>query len=90
MPTYEYYELRGLEPQGEMPSGLFRVVTTDDGLYYERVTIDGEWVEDNAMVRYFAGYADEAILITKAEADKFLDYLKSGQARRDKAKEAWK
>ena len=92
MPIYEYYGLRGLgdSAETEMPSGIFRVVRTEDGLWYENITWDGKWRMDNELIRYFAGYGDEAEKITKEKADKFIDYLKSGQAAIDKGNEEWK
>jgi len=90
MPTYEYYELRGLDPQGKMPSGMLRVVKSEDGLWYEKIMLDGKWVVDNELVRYFAGYADDAEKISKEKADEFVAYLRSGQAAIDKVKGEWK
>ena len=74
--TYEYYEVEGLKPVDEMPANVFRVCKSEDGLWYENSTPDGEWVMDNELVRYFAGYADGAIRISKKRADAFIAYLK--------------
>jgi hypothetical protein len=90
MTTYEYYELRGLEPQSEMPSGMFRIAKSEDGLWYERITIDGEWVMDNTLIRYLAGYSDDAYKISKKKADIIIDYFKSGQAAIDKMNGTWR
>ena len=87
---YTYYELRGLGPRHEMPNGMFRVVKTKDGLWHERITLDGKWVEDNNLVGYFAGYDDDAEKISEAKADKFEAYLKSGQGIEDKENGTWK
>lgn len=70
-----------------MPSGMVRIARTEDGLWYERITLNGEWVMDNSLIRYFAGYADEAEKISKKKADKFANYFKSGQVAIDKSKE---
>ena len=88
--TYEYYELRGLDPQGEMPSGLIRKVRSKEGLHFERITLGGEWEVDNGLIRYFAGYNDDAERVSKKEADKFIEYLQSGQAVIDKSRGEWK
>ena len=86
---YTYYELRGLDPQSKMPNGMFRIVETDNKLWYERITLDGRWIEDNTLVRYIAGYADDAEKISKIKADKFEAYLKSGQGITDKNNNTW-
>lgn len=89
--TYKYYELRGLgDDKDEMPSGLFRVVRSEDGLWYEKITLDGNWVEDNSLIRHLAGYSDEAEETTKKKADEFVAYLRSGQAAIDKSKGTWR
>ena len=87
--TTEYYELRGLDPQSKMPSGMFRIIETNTKLWYERITLDGRWVMDNTLVRYIAGYTNEAEKISKAKADKFEAYLKSGQGIIDKENNTW-
>ena len=90
MITYEYYELRGLDPQGEMPSGMFRVAETEKELWYEIVTMEGQWIMDNECVRYFSGHADNAMKTSKKKADSFVEYLKSGEAATDKSKGKWR
>ena len=90
MPTYEYYGTRGLGPKHKMPAGVFRIVKTEDELWYEQVTMEGEWLMDNELVRYIAGYADDAEPISKKLADEFIAYLKSGQAVIDKENGTWK
>ncbi len=90
MPTYEYYEMRGLGPQSEMPAGILRIAKSKDGLWYERPTWNGEWIMDNELVRYFAGYADEAERTSEKKAKEFIAYLRSGQAAIDKSNGTWK
>jgi hypothetical protein len=90
--TYKYYELRGLGESAntEMPSGMFRVAESEDGLWYERITLDGNWEMDNSLVRHVAGYSDEAEEITSKRANKIEAYFKSGQASIDKSKGTWR
>jgi len=90
--TYKYYELRGLGESAttEMPSGMFRIVETEDGLWYERITLEGQWEMDNSLVRHVAGYSDEATEITKRKADKIEAYFTSGQAAIDKNNGTWR
>jgi hypothetical protein len=92
MATYKYYELRGLGESAttKMPSGMFRVVESEDGLWYERITLEGNWVVDNSLVRHVAGYSDEAQEITKKRAAKIETYFASGQAAIDKSKGTWR
>lgn len=92
MTTYTYYELRGLGESAttKMPSGMLRVGESEDGLWYERVTLEGNWVVDNSLVRHFSGDSDEAEKTTKKKADAFVDYLRSGQASIDKARGLWR
>ena len=92
MPTYEYYELRGVGPlsKKEMPSGMFRIVKTANGQHYERITLNGQWKMDNTLVACVAGYSDDATKISKKKAEKFIKYLKSGQAAKDKRKGTWR
>jgi hypothetical protein len=92
MPTYKYYELRGLGRSAttEMPSGMFREVESDGKLWYERITLYGEWVGDNSLIRHIAGYSDEAEEITKKRAKEIEDYFTSGQAAEDKRNGAWR
>jgi len=89
MKIYEYYELRGLDKQQSMPSGMFRVVRTKTGLWYERITLEGKWVIDNELVAYLFGHNDNAEKITKKKALVFEKYLKSGKGAKDKAKGKW-
>jgi hypothetical protein len=90
MPSYKYYELRGLGESSntKMPSGMFRIAETEDGLWYERITLDGNWEMDNSLVRHVAGYSDEAEEITKRRAAKIEAYFTSGQAAENKSKRA--
>jgi hypothetical protein len=85
----DYYELRGVEWPHKFPSGMFRVVTTDEGMSFERVDLHGKWVWDPDLARHLGGYDDTAEPITEKEAKAFLDYLRSGQALRDKKKGSW-
>jgi hypothetical protein len=90
MPSYKYYELRGLGRSAttKMPSGMFREVESDGKLWYERITLDGKWVGDNSLIRHIAGYSDEAEEITKRRAAKIEAYFTSGQAAENKSKRA--
>ena len=92
MPSYTYYELRGLGASAttKMPSGMLRVAETKDELWYERVTLDGNWIVDNSLVRHFSGDSDEAEKTTQKKADAFVAYLRSGQAAIDKSKGTWR
>jgi hypothetical protein len=92
MPSYKYYELRGLGESAntKMPSGMFRIAEIEDGLWYERITLEGQWVVDNELVRHVAGYSDEAEEITKKRADKIEAYFTSGQAAIDKSQGTWR
>ena len=92
MTTYEYYELRGLgeSSRTKMPSGMFRIAKSEDGLWYERITLDGNWVVDNSLSRHIVGDSDEAEKITQKKADAFANYLRSGQAAIDKSKGTWR
>ena len=73
-----------------MPSGLFRVARSEDGLWYEYITLEGNWVEDSSLIRHLAGYSDEAEETTQKKADEFVNYLRSGQAAIDKARGTWR
>jgi hypothetical protein len=69
---------------------MFRVVKTENDLLYEKVTLEGIWVEDSSLIRHLAGYSDEAKKISEKKADEFLAYLRSGQAAIDKARGSWR
>ena len=84
--TYEYYKIVGLGPKRKMPGGLIREARDEDGLWYEHITLEGDWLEDSNLIRYFAGYTDEAELVTKKEANTIIEYFKSGKAAIDKEK----
>jgi hypothetical protein len=90
--TYIYYELRGLgeSARTKMPSGMLRIGESEDGLWYERITLDGNWVMDNSLARHFSGDSDEAEETTQKKADAFVNYLRSGQAAIDKARGTWR
>lgn len=83
--TYEYYGLRGpTEGANKFPSGMFRVIRTPKSMLLERVTIDGKWVADASLYRHFSGDSDDAVPMTKKQAEEYLAYLQSGEAAKKK------
>ncbi len=60
----KYFATVGNGDTPENPGGVFRERTQPGERYLEYMTLDGEWISDPALVRYFAGYADEAEPIT--------------------------
>ena len=72
----QYYALRGTEWDKPYPSGMFRVISSDSTFIMERADKKGNWIEDFELIRYLAGYSDDAEEITKDEADDFLKFFK--------------
>jgi hypothetical protein len=76
--TYTYYKLVGLDPKRKMPGGLIREAKDNkDGLWFEHITLEGDWLEDSNLIRYFAGCTDEAEKISNKEANTIIEYFKS-------------
>lgn len=71
-----YYELRGIGWDKKYPSGLFRKIETATTISFERMDANGAWVEAPSLIRYIAGYSDDAYVVTKEWADEVLEYYR--------------
>lgn len=78
----EYYALRGIGWDKDIPSGMFRIIRGPEHLVFERVDREGNWVEDPSLIRYITGYSDDAEPITQEEADRVLAYYKKKSTKK--------
>ena len=72
--TYEYLAIVCVGDSPDSPSSIVRKVKCDDPLIHriEGCNRQRKWREDNNLIRYFFGIADEGYSISEEKAEKIL------------------